>query len=115
MRQKKNRLFQKTFMQTLRKVAEVMPLGFTDEAFFDYYSKCYPYMLKEATVICKDNHRFNRNRIKHGHKTVRFPNDSIGYFKSVSHSFLRGFRHKQSKGKLLSSSEMRIKRLRLES
>lgn len=44
-------LFTKEFKQPMKKVAKAMPVGFTNEDFYEAYKKCIPILLRSLAVI----------------------------------------------------------------
>lgn len=48
-------LFTSDFKRPMKKVAKAMPVGFTDEDFYEAYKKYYPYMVEEAQSNCSVN------------------------------------------------------------
>lgn len=63
-------LFTKDFKSPMKRIAKALPVGFTDDDFYEAYKKYYPYMMEEARKICDDYKRHNAFRRKKGYKNI---------------------------------------------
>ena len=99
-------LFMKEFRSPMKRIANVMPVGFTDQQFYKAFQKYYPYLMDEARRMCNDYKRHNHNRKQKGYKnTVYFP-ESEELLKQTSKSIIGRTRKGHQNGEVVTSEEL---------
>ena len=107
-------LFTKNFKQPMKKVARAMPVGFTDDDFYEAYKKYYPYMMVEARKMCDDYKRHNVSRKKKGYKNIVFFPEPEEFLKQASSKTIRLTRKAHQDGDVISAEEFARYTLMLE-
>lgn len=107
-------LFTKNFKQPMKKVARAMPVGFTDDDFYEAYKKYYPYMMVEARKMCDDYKRHNVSRKKKGYKNIVFFPEPEEFLKQASSKTIRLTRKAHQGGDVISAEEFARYTLMLE-
>lgn len=107
-------LFTKNFKQPMKKVARAMPVGFTDDDFYEAYKKYYPYMMVEARKMCDDYKRHNVSRKKKGYKNFVFFPEPEEFLKQASSKTIRLTRKAHQGGDVISAEEFARYTLMLE-
>ena len=83
-----------------------MPVGFTDQQFYEAYKKYYPYLVDEAQKMCKDYKRHNHLRKQKGYKnTVYFP-EPEDLLRQTSKSTIGKTRKAHQSGDVATSEEL---------
>ena len=99
-------LFTSDFKRPMKKVAKAMPVGFTDEDFYEAYKKYYPYMVEEAQKMCDDYKRHNASRKKKGYKNIVFFPEPVALLKQASGKTIRSTRKAHQNGNVMSEEEL---------
>ena len=107
-------LFTKNFKQPMKKVAKAMPVGFTNEDFYEAYKKYYPYMMVEARKMCGDYKRHNVSRKMKGYKNIVFFPEPEELLKQVSSKTIGLTRKAHQGGDVMSAEELARYTLMLE-
>lgn len=107
-------LFTKDFKQPMKKVAKAMPVGFTNEDFYEAYKKYYPYMMVEARKMCDDYKRHNVSRKKKGYKNIVFFPEPEEFLKQASSKTIGLTRKAHQGGDVMSAEELASYTLMLE-
>lgn len=107
-------LFTKDFKQPMKRVAKVMPVGFTDEDFYAAYKKYYPYMMDEARKMCDDYKRHNALRKGKGYKNIVFFPEPEAFLRLASSKTIRLTRKAHENGDAISGDELARHTLMLE-
>ena len=107
-------LFTKDFKQPMKKVAKAMPVGFTNEDFYEAYKKYYPYMMVEARKMCDDYKRHNISRKKKGYKNIVFFPEPEEFLKQASSKTIGLTRKAHQSGDVMSADELASYTLMLE-
>ena len=107
-------LFTKNFKQPMKKVARAMPVGFTDDDFYEAYKKYYPYMMVEARKMCDDYKRHNFSRKKKGYKNIVFFPEPEEFLKQASSKTIGLTRKAHQGGDVMSTEELARYTLMLE-
>jgi len=107
-------LFTKDFKQPMKKVAKAMPVGFTNEDFYEAYKKYYPYMMAEARKMCDDYKRHNISRKKKGYKNTVFFPEPEEFLKQASSKTIGLTRKAHQGGDVMSADELASYTLILE-
>lgn len=95
-------LFTKDFKSPMKRIAKALPVGFTDDDFYEAYKKYYPYMMQEARKICDDYKRHNAFRRKKGYKNiVVFPEPDV-LLRQASSKTIRLTRKAHQSGEVMS-------------
>jgi len=110
---KRNMLLSEQFKKPLQKIAEIMPIGFTDDDFYSAFCKYYPELIDEANETCQDNLHHNIVRKRHGYKTAYFPYSVQRYLEERSASLRSCLRKRHAMNKIHSDLEIKeiVKRL----
>lgn len=98
-------LFTKKIKQPMKKVVKVMPVGFTNEEFYEAYKKFYPYMMVEAQKMCDDYKRYNALRRKKGYKNIVFFPEPEELLKQASSKTIGLTRKAHQNGNVMSEEE----------
>ena len=110
-------LFMKKFKSPMKRITSTMPVGFTNQQFYEAYKKYYPYLMDEAQKMCKDYKRHNKNhKLKGYNNTVFFP-EPEELLQQTSKSTIGKTRMAHQGGDVVSSEELvrRIAALEKES
>lgn len=107
-------LFTKDFKRPMKKVAKAMPVGFTNEDFFEAYKKYYPYMMVEARKMCDDYKRHNSSRKKKGYKNIVFFPEPEEFLKQACSKTIGLTRKAHQEGDVMSAEELARYTLLLE-
>ena len=99
-------LFIKDFRLPMKRIANIMPVGFTDQQFYEAYKKYYPYLMDEALKMCKDYKRHNYLRKQKGYKNMVFFPDSEDLLKQTSKSIIGKTRKAHQSGDVATSEEL---------
>lgn len=99
-------LFTKDFKQPMKKVAKAMPVGFTNEDFYEAYKKYYPYMMVKAQKMCDDYKRHNVSRKKKGYKNIVFFPEPEEFLKQASSKTIGLTRKAHQSGEVMSAEEL---------
>ena len=99
-------LFMKDFRLPMKRIANIMPVGFTDQQFYEAYKRYYPYLMDEAQKMCKDYKMHNYLRKRKGYKkTVFFP-EAEDLLKQTSKSIIGKTRKAHQSGDVATSEEL---------
>ena len=99
-------LFIKEFRLPMKRIANAMPVGFTDRQFYEAYKQYYPYLVDEAQKMCKDYKRHNHLRKqKRYKKTVYFP-EPEDLLRQTSRSIIGNTRKAHQSGDVATSEEL---------
>ena len=107
-------LFTKDFKRPMEKVAKAMPVGFTNEDFYEAYKKYYPDMMVEARKMCDDYKRHNISRKKKGYKNIVFFPEPEEFLKQASCKTIGLTRKAHQSGDVMSADELASYTLMLE-
>lgn len=97
-------LFMKDFRLPMKRISNIMPVGFTDQQFYEAYKQYYPYLMDKAQKMCKDykRHNYLRKRYK---KMVFFP-EPEDLLKQTSKSIIGRTRKAHQSGEVATSGEL---------
>ena len=95
-------LFTKDFKSPMKRIAKTMPVGFSDDNFYEAYKKYYPYMMEEARKICDDYKRHNASRRKKGYKNIVFFPEPDELLRQASSKTIRQTRKAHQSGAVIS-------------
>ena len=95
----------KSFRLPMKRIAKAMPIGFSDEDFYEAYKKYYPYLMEDARKMCEDYKRHNFIRKHKGYKKSVFFPEPDDLLKQTSKSIINKTRKAHSIGDVLSSEE----------
>lgn len=95
-------LFTKDFKSPMKRIAKALPVGFTDDDFYEAYKKYYPYMMEEARKICDDYKRHNASRRKKGYKNIVFFPEPDELLRQASNKTIRQTRKAHQSGAVIS-------------
>lgn len=97
--------FSKRFSLPLRKVADIMPLGFSDDDFFSTFKRCFNGLWKEIVDRKNQYDLMDKERIrKHQRPVYHFPNPDV-FLQHRSRTALNIIRTKHRQGHILSDEE----------
>ena len=99
-------LFMKDFRLPMKRIANIMPVGFTDLQFYEAYKKYYPYLMDEARSMCKDYKRHNKNRKLKGFKNTVFFPEAEDLLKQTSKSIIGKTRKAHDSGEVATGEEL---------
>ena len=99
-------LFMKRLKLPMKRIANVMPVGFTDQQFYDAYKKYYPYMMDEAQKMCKDYKRHNYLRKQKGYKNTAYFPEPDELLKQASKSIIGRTRKAHNSGEVATDEEL---------
>ena len=98
-------LFLKNFKSPMNRIGKTMPVGFTNQDFYDAYKKYYPYMMEEARKMCDDYKRHNVSRKRKGYKKIVFFPEPEELLKQASRGTIGMIRKAHQNGNVMSSEE----------
>jgi len=101
-------LFMKIFRSPMKKVAKAMPVGFTNQDFYDAYKRFYPYMMDEAQKMCDDYKRHNADRKRKGYKRIVFFPEPDEFLKQASGKTIGLTRKAHQNGDVMSKDELTL-------
>lgn len=107
-------LFTKNFKRPMKKVAKAMPVGFTNEDFYEAYKKYYPYMMVEARKMCDDYKRHNISRKKKEYKNIVYFPEPEEFLKQASSKTIGLTRKAHQGGDVMSAEQLASYTLMLE-
>lgn len=94
-------LFTKDFKLPMKRITKAMPIGFTDDDFYEAYKKYYPYMMEEARKMCDDYKRHNASRRKKGYKNIVFFPEPDDFLHQACSRMIRLTRKAHQSGEVL--------------
>ncbi len=100
-------LFTKDFKSPMKRIAKVMPVGFTDADFYEAYRKYYPYMMVEARKMCDDYKRHNISRKKKGYKSIVFFPEPDEFLRQACSRMICLTRKAHQSGEVMSDEELK--------
>lgn len=89
--EREKKLLIKRLRQAIKKVANVMPQGFTDEQFIAEFTKLQPLIWRECCEFYEEYRYINENRKKKGKKTTHILSP-LNILEDVSHPLLNKVR-----------------------
>lgn len=98
-------LFTKDFKLPMKRIAKIMPVGFSDEEFYNTYKKYYPYMMEEVQKMCDDYKRHNSTRRKKGLKNIVFFPEPEDFLRQASSKTIRLTRMAHQNGDVVFDEE----------
>ena len=99
-------LFMKDFKLPMKRIVNIMPVGFTDQQFYEAYKKYYPYLMDEARKMCLDYKRHNWNRKQKGYKRMVFFPDPEDLLKQASKSIIMKIKKAHQSGEVATGEEL---------
>lgn len=102
----RNMLLCEKYKTPLRKIANIMPIGFSDDEFYSAFRKYYPELIDETEEFCQNNKHHNKIRKKHGYKTSYFPYSVQRYLEERSASLRNRLRAQHDLRKVHSETEI---------
>lgn len=100
-------LFSKDFKLPMKRIAKAMPIGFTDDDFYEAYKKYYPYMMEEARKMRDDYKRHHASRRKKGYKNIVFFPEPDDFLHQASSRMICLTRKAHQSGEVMSDEELK--------